>query len=238
MQKACNVLLIYPRFEADTFWNFRRTVRSFRRQISGIAARPDHRRGAAAAVLDHSAGQPQHRGAERRRPRLGRPGHDRRHAAAAARHARDHRALPRARQAGRRSADPGVTSVPHIYQQAELSGARRGRRRSSTSSSPPGRRARAKGVFEAREISGRRHQDADPALRSPEVRRLPLHRRAVLARLSVHLRVLRHHRTLRPRAAHQDQRRRCWPNSTRSTSSAIAATSTSSTTTSSATRRP
>ena len=27
--KACNALLIYPRFDADAFWNFRRTVEVF-----------------------------------------------------------------------------------------------------------------------------------------------------------------------------------------------------------------
>ena len=56
------------------------------------------------------------------------------------------------------------------------------------------------------EISGRRDQVADPPLRSPEIRRLSPHRRAVLSRLPVYLRVLRHHRALRSRAARQDQR--------------------------------
>ncbi len=27
--KACNALLIYPRFDADTFWNFKRTAEVF-----------------------------------------------------------------------------------------------------------------------------------------------------------------------------------------------------------------
>jgi hypothetical protein len=27
--KACNALLIYPRFDADTFWNFTRTAEVF-----------------------------------------------------------------------------------------------------------------------------------------------------------------------------------------------------------------
>jgi hypothetical protein len=27
--KACNALLIYPRFDADTFWNFKRTAELF-----------------------------------------------------------------------------------------------------------------------------------------------------------------------------------------------------------------
>ena len=29
MQRACNALLIYPRFDAVTFWNFRRTAEVF-----------------------------------------------------------------------------------------------------------------------------------------------------------------------------------------------------------------
>ena len=53
-------------------------------------------------------------------------------------------------------------------------------------------------------VRGRRHRHADPALRSSQVRALPVRRCAVFARLPVHLRVLRHHRALRPRAAHQD----------------------------------
>ena len=59
--KACNALLIYPRFDADTFWNFKRTARSLRGQISGIAAWPDHYRGVAAASLVDKTGQPQAR---------------------------------------------------------------------------------------------------------------------------------------------------------------------------------
>ena len=72
---------------------------------------------------------------------------------------------------------------------------------------------RAQGRVQRREVHRRRHQKPDPALRPAQVRLLPPRRRAVLARLSVHLRVLRHHRVVRPRAAHQDRRRRCWPSS-------------------------
>ena len=77
-------------------------------------------------------------------------------------------------------------------------------RTSSTISSRPGRRGAREGVFEAKKFEIDVTQDADPALRSAEVRSLSLCRRAVLARLPVHLRVLRHHRALRPGAAHQD----------------------------------
>ena len=64
---------------------------------------------------------------------------------------------------------------------------------------------RAQGRVHRREIQDRRDAKPAAALRPAEARALPLHRRAVFARLPVHLRVLRHHRTVRPRAAHQDQ---------------------------------
>ncbi len=88
-----------------------------------------------------------------------------------------------------------------------------------------------RGGVRGAEVYGRRHHNADPAFRSPQIRALSVRRRAVLARLPVQLRVLRHHRALWPRSARQDQRSRCWPSSTRFTPPAIAAMSTSSTTT-------
>ena len=57
-----------------------------------------------------------------------------------------------------------------------------------------------------REIPGRRHQEPDAALRPAQFRALSLYRRAVLPRLPVQLRILRHHRALWPGAARQDQR--------------------------------
>ena len=57
-----------------------------------------------------------------------------------------------------------------------------------------------------------RHDDgADAAVRPAEDAALPLRQRPVLARLPVPVRVLRHHRHLRPQAAAQDQRRRSSP---------------------------
>ena len=91
------------------------------------------------------------------------------------------------------------------------------------------------GVFEAPKFTVDVTKTPIPRFDLLKFDALPLHRRAVLARLPVHLRVLRHHRALRPRAAHQDHAQML-AELDRSTSSAIAATSTSSTTTSSATR--
>ena len=77
---------------------------------------------------------------------------------------------------------------------------------------------------------------ADAALRSARRLRLSIDRRAVEPRLPVQLRVLRHHRDLRPRARAPRRRRSCSSSSTPSTPPAFAARSSSSTTTSSATR--
>ena len=125
---------------------------------------------------------------------------------------------------------PDVTSSPHLYADGGLPGAGRGRGRHRGLRRRLGAR-RALRRIHRREIPDRRHQDADAALRPAEVRPLSLYRRAVFARLSVHLRVLRHHRALRPRAAHQDERADAGRTRSRSTRSAIAATSISSTTT-------
>ena len=57
---TCKVLMIYPRFAADTFWNLQRP-RDFRRQISGAAAGHDNARRAVTEFLVAAAGQPQHR---------------------------------------------------------------------------------------------------------------------------------------------------------------------------------
>ena len=65
-------------------------------------------------------------------------------------------------------------------------------------------RGERKGVFTAEKFKIDVTQSADAALRPAEVRAVPPHRRPVLARLPVQLRVLRHHRAVRPRAARQD----------------------------------
>ena len=94
----------------------------------------------------------------------------------------------------------------------------------------------ARPVYQAAE----RPADGDqPAARPEPHQDAPLlhHGRAVLARLPLQLRVLRHHRDLRPAPAHQGCCARCWPNWTSCARPAGAKRSLSSTTTSSATRR-
>ena len=75
-------------------------LRDGRSALPCRAAGADHGCRAAAEVLGHPAGQPQHRHAHGRRSRLGRDGDDRRHAFPASRRATTHRVMPRPRQAG------------------------------------------------------------------------------------------------------------------------------------------
>ena len=95
-----NALLVYPRFEGTSFWNYQATCELLGARYSaaplGLIT--------VAALLpqdwDGAARGPEHRGAPRGGPGLGRPGHDRRDAAAAAGRAARHRDGARARQAG------------------------------------------------------------------------------------------------------------------------------------------
>ena len=73
----------------------------------------------------------------------------------------------------------------------------------STTSSLPGMPERARHVHRP-QVPDRCDQEPDTAFRSDQIRTLSLCWRAVFARLSVHLRVLRHHRIVRTCAAHQD----------------------------------
>ena len=76
-----------------------------------------------------------------------------------------------------------------------------------------------------------RHDDgADAAVRPAEDAALPLRQRPVLARLPVPVRVLRHHRDLRPQAETQDEPRRSSPSSTPCAPRASGAPSSSTTT--------
>ncbi len=128
---------------------FRGRMRDHGGALSRGAPRPDHRGRAAAASLDRPPRQPQHRGADRRRSRLGRPRDDRRHDGPAAGHAEAHRPLPCPRQAGggRRA---------RTRRRARTSIARRTSRcsakpkASSTSSSRLGRLASAKACSRSR----------------------------------------------------------------------------------------
>ena len=112
---------------------------------------------------------------------------------------------------------PDVTSSPHVYAAADFQvlGEAEGVIDDFVAAWERGRAHAASSRPRNSQIDVTKTPDA--ALRPAQVRPVPLCRRAVLARLPVHLRVLRHHRALRPRAARQDQRRRCWPSSTRST---------------------
>ena len=233
-----NVLMVFPRFNQHSFWNLQAVCDTYGVARAVSAARPDHGGRAAAAPTGTSGSSTATRTTlQRRRSRVGRHGDDRRHAAAAApTPSRIIELRTGARQAGggRR---PGRDVEPRRSTRRPTSACSARPRADRASSSRRGSAGERRRHLRGREVQGRRDDEPGAALRPARVQPLPPHRRAVLARLPVQLRVLRHHRAVRPRAAHQDQRRRCWPSSRRSTRSAIAATSTSSTTTSSATRR-
>src|SRR6187401_284520 len=100
MPGSCNVLMIYPRFGAGTFWNFAATC-----ELMG-AKYPT----APLGLITVAALLP-----ETWTVRLVRPGHDRRHAAAAQRHGCSHRSLPGERQADshrRAGCDLGSARLP------------------------------------------------------------------------------------------------------------------------------
>ena len=86
--QPCNVLLVYPRFAADTFWNFAETCALFGAKypapplglITVAAMLPPSW---TVRLIDRNAEELTARG-----PRMGRPRDDGRHAAAAARYAR------------------------------------------------------------------------------------------------------------------------------------------------------
>ena len=202
---ACRVLMVYPQFIPNSFLELHGSLQARRREVSGGPARPDHCRGAAAEGLGLPAGQPQHRGADRRRSRLGRSGDDRRHAQPAARLPLSDRARAPARQAGRASAGPTSSSSPHLYAAADFQviGEAEHIMKDFIAAWERGER---KGVFTAEKFKIDVTQSPLPRLRPAQARAVSLHRRAIFARLPVHLRVLRHHRAVRPRAAHQDQR--------------------------------
>ena len=120
-----------------------------------------------------------------------------------------------ARQAGLRRR-PRRLVEPASLRGGRLPGDRRGRAHHGGVHRGLGTR-RAQGRVHRREIQDRHDAEPAAALRSAQARALSLHRRPVLARLPVHLRVLRHHRAVRPRAAHQDAATRCSPSCRRST---------------------
>ena len=91
---------------------------------------------------------------------------------------------------------PGVTSVPHLYSKAnfQVLGEAEGIIDKFISAWEAGAR---EGVFEAEKFKIDVTKSSSPPVRPIESRALSLHRSAVFAWLPIHLRVLRHYRTLR-----------------------------------------
>lgn len=77
MTDSCKVLMIFPLFNAGSFWNYKETC-----DLTG-AARHDHGCSAAPEALVSQAYQPQHRAFDGRKLRLGRYGDGRWNAAPA-----------------------------------------------------------------------------------------------------------------------------------------------------------
>ncbi len=100
---------------------------------------------------------------------------------------------------------PGVTSVPHLYSKAnfQVLGEAEGIIDKFVEAWDAGARD---GVFEAEKFTIDVTKSPVPQVRPLEGRALSLCRRAILARLPVHLRVLRHHRALRAGSPRQNQR--------------------------------
>ena len=174
-------------------------------QVSGQA-------GGAASAGAHDGGHPASGGMEkaprghqcgappRPRPGLGRRGDAERHAHPA-RLAGSHRgALPRARPAHRRRRPHRQQPVGGRAQDGPR-GHRRGRGADCRLGSGPGAR-HGQARLSSRRTAG---DDNQPAARPEPDQDAPLldHGRAILARLPLQLRVLRHHRDLRPASAHQ-----------------------------------
>ena len=118
--RARNVLMVYPRFVADFILQFPRRLRGDRPAVRRRASRLDNRRGAASARMERALPRPQCRGTDRRRPRVGRPRHD-------GRHARRNSAIRStiiecAARAARPVAvgGPDATSSPHVYREADF----------------------------------------------------------------------------------------------------------------------
>ena len=202
-----DIVLVNPRFEVS-YWGLEHALPLLgKRATLPTACLP-----LLAALTP--AGAPRHdRRRERRADRLRptRPG----------RHRRPHRherpARPHARDPGASSKRRGVLHRRRrsVGQRAGGLLRRPGRRRSSSarprrpgrSSWTTGRTAGIQRRYEQAERTDMTH-GAGAALRPARRPALPVRQRAVLARLSVSVRVLRHHRHLRPPAAAEDAARR------------------------------
>ena len=132
------------------------------------------------------------------------------------------------------SADPTRRSAPRSCAAAATCSSSTRRRRPGRSSCATSRRGAWKAEYRPDE---KPDLTTSPMPRFDLLQGRPLSRahHPVRPRLPVQLRVLRHHRGLRPPAAREERRRRSWPRSRSATASARSRSS-SSTTTSSATR--
>ena len=118
VRRACKFARLSALFSGHIL-ELRRGLQSIRRAMPRSAARPDHGRGAAAIVMDTSAGRPECRGTDQGPPRLGRPGDDRRHAA----QQRDTlEVIDLCHAQGKPVAvgGPAVTSTPQVYASADF----------------------------------------------------------------------------------------------------------------------
>ena len=203
MPQPRNVLLVAPRFNGHSFWNFAAACELYGARfpsaplglITVAALLP---------ILGMPPGQPQHRGADRGGYRLGRHGDDRRHAAATTRHASGHR-IVHARGKPVVVGGPDVTSSPDSYASADFR--------------VLGEAEGIIGEFVAAWESGIRQGVFEAPKFTIDVTKTPIPRFDLLQRgqylyfgvqfsrgCPFTVRVLRHHRTLRPRAAHEDDR--------------------------------
>ena len=125
---------------------------------------------------------------------------------------------------------PDVTSSPHLYQAADFQvlGEAEDVIKDFVATWERGERS---GIFTAEKFQVDVTKTPMPRFDLLNFEPLPLHLRAIFARLPLHLRVLRHHRALRAQCRAPSRTRRCLRSSSGSMSSATAAMSTSSTTT-------
>ena len=193
------ICLIAPK-NPESFWTFDRILPSLNKKcvfpnlslptVAGITPR-EHE-----VVLvrrERRADRLRHRRRHHRRHRL-------RHPQAA--HLRDHRRVPPARQVRRRRRAVRLAVPGGAARQGRRALRRRGRVHLAAVPARLRGGHLAGGVPAGREAEHARLAAA--ALRSAQDRPLPHHDHPVRARLPVQLRVLRHHRHVRPPAAHQD----------------------------------
>jgi radical SAM superfamily enzyme YgiQ (UPF0313 family) len=185
--RACNALLIYPRFGADTFWSFAATCEVFGARypaaplglITVAALLPSTW---CIRLVDRNAEELTDGDLEwadlvmtgGMLPQLS--------------DLIDIIDLCRARQKPVAIGGPAVTSSPHFFRKANFRVL--GEAEGIIDKFLEAWEAGARGRFRGREVPGGRDEKSDSAFRPAQVRTLPPHRRAVLSRLSLHLRVL------------------------------------------------